>query len=150
MGHFLRGFLSGLLAGFVANMVGFVSYNILNLTQLRFLDFAAVFILGRRSANLGELLLALGAQLFFSSLVGVLFSWVVSRSSRDNLTLKAIAYSLTVWFSTYALSVLFKVSPLQGVDLSTAVSNLVTALIYGLVLYFAYEYLGKRYPYEKA
>lgn len=132
--RFTRGLAAGTAGGIVNNLAGLVSFNLINITGLRFMDYAAVMLYGRKSENIPELLFAAVGQIAFSALLGVIFVYLLPVISSTYLYLKSWFYSITVWFAVYALTVLFRVPEVAEITLNTAVSNFIVASLYGLVL----------------
>lgn len=143
--RFSRGLVAGAIGGVVNNIAGFVSFNILNFTDLRFSDYAAVMLFGRKSANIPELLFAALGQIAFSAFLGVIFVYLLRLITSRHLYLKAWFYSITVWFAVYALTVLFRVPALARIELNTAISNFIVASVYGIVLALVLRLFERRF-----
>ncbi|EEG78639.1 hypothetical protein [Dethiobacter alkaliphilus] len=141
--RFTRGFIAGAVGGGFTNIFGYISFNVFNFTDLRFLDYAAVAMFGRKSENLLELLFALSGQIAFSALLGVIFAFLLPYISSVHVYFKGWFYSVTVWFAIYAVTVLFQVPAVSEVNLNTAFSNLIAASIYGIVLPYVMLWLEK-------
>lgn len=131
--RFTRGFIAGAGAGILTSVLNSLLYY-LNFAKLRFLDFAAVMIFGHRPNNMGESLFAFIGQIGFYGLLGIVFLFIIPRISSSNLLLKSSIFGVTVWFSVYAVVVLYKIPELEVVSLSTALSNFIVASIWGVLL----------------
>lgn len=141
--RFTRGFIAGLAAGIVMNIFSFLSFA-LNWVEVRFLDWAGMFIFGRQPEGVVEVTLSLTGQLFFTALLGVIFAYLVSITSSKNYIFKGLTFGLAVWFSTYAIAILFRVPTLTRFGVDTVTSNIVGALLYGLVLALMQKWLEER------
>ncbi|MEW6660777.1 MAG: hypothetical protein ACOY9Y_07750 [Bacillota bacterium] len=141
--RFTRGFLAGLAAGIVMNIFSFISFA-LNWVEIRFLDWAGVLIFGRQPVGALEIAVSLAGQLFFTSLLGVFFAYLISMTTSRGYILKGLVYGLAVWFASYAISILFRVPTLVRFRLDTVTSNIVGALLFGLVLAVALKWLDEQ------
>ncbi len=135
--RFTVGFIAGVVSGIVSNIMDYISYG-LGITKLLYIDWASVFILGHRFENTGEALLGQWGDLLFSGLVGVVFAYLVAGVSSKYLYFKAIAFAYMVWFSTSATVFLFDMSALTSIGADTALSNVITTGIFGLVLAYVH------------
>jgi Na+-transporting NADH:ubiquinone oxidoreductase subunit NqrB len=61
-----------------------------------------------------------------------------------NYLFKGCIYGLAIFFGSYAITLLYKVSPLIPVRVDTVLSNIVTSLIYGVVLAQSLHWLEKK------
>lgn len=142
--RFTVGLLSGIGAGIVASLANLFITQILHFGNLRFIDFSAVFIYGRKPHTLGEDLFAWVGYVAFTSFLGVLFAYLIPHISSQNFMLKSIFFGIAVWFFSYALTFLFQSPFLQNISLPSAISNLIAASIFGLVMGWLYLRLWKR------
>lgn len=141
--RFTRGFLAGLASGIVMNIFSFISFT-LNWVEVRFLDWAGVFIFGRQPGGAVEIAVSLAGQLFFTALLGVLFAYLIPLTTSKSYIFKGLVYGLAVWFANYAIVILFKVPTLTRFGLGTVTSNITGALIYGLALAWSLKWLDGR------
>jgi hypothetical protein len=128
------GVISGFVGGLAATVVNLVLILLLNYGELRFSDFAGVFIFGHPPQGFGENLLAFFAFLGFSATMGLIFTRGISLPPKPYLLLKAIHFGMGIWFFSYALSLLFKVPELERISLASALTNLFASMAYGLGL----------------
>lgn len=139
-----RGFAAGLLGGIAMNITNLTSFYILNWTDVRFLDWAAVLLYGHRPANFLETAFALGGQLFFAGLVGIIFAHLLPKVTSGHYLLKGWIYGLFIWFSTFSLAIMFRLPTLATIGFDTASSTLIGASVYGLVLAEAMRRLDQK------
>ena len=140
---FTNGFIAGLLGGIVMSILDLVLF-FLGVVEILYLDWASVLIFGYRFATLLEAAIGQLGQLFFSAAVGVLFAYLLSLTSSRYYLFKGWVYGLVVWFGSYSIIQLFKVTPLTPVNPDTVISNIVTASVYGLVLAESLRRLSNR------
>lgn len=142
--RFTRGFLAGLMAAVPAQLWNVTAVYLLKVAKIRWSDFALVFILGRKKANIfDEIVGSLGA-LFFASLMGSLFAYVFLKTTRKNYLFKGWVYGVSIWFIVFALTFVFKVPELSSIDLPTAIANFVGASIWGLLLGYTLKWLDRK------
>jgi len=142
--RFTRGFIAGFVAGSAMSVFSWLSYHVLDWTELRYLDWAAVVLYGRKPITLDEVLFAQLGHLFFAGLVGVGFAFLIPRVTSMNFLLKSLVYSTFIWFMLYSVAIAYKMPFLSRISLESASSNLVGAIIYGLVLGPLLKYLDDR------
>jgi thiamine transporter ThiT len=131
--RFTNGFIAGLLGGVIIGILDLVLYS-LGVVQIPYLDWASVLIFGYRFTTLLEAAISQLGQLLFSAVAGVLFAYLLSLTSSRYYLFKGWVYGLVVWFGTYSITLLFKVTPLIPIKPDTVISHIVTASVYGLVL----------------
>ncbi|HHT05193.1 MAG TPA: hypothetical protein GXZ97_02865 [Hydrogenispora sp.] len=142
--HYLLGLVSGACGGLASTVVNLAFILLFKVGNLRFIDFAGVFILGHPPENLGENLLSFFAFLGFSATLGVLFTYLSAIPPRPYLLVKAIHFGLGIWFFSYALTLLFKVPEFTRISLASALTNLLASAAYGLVLGLVLRYLLRK------
>lgn len=142
--RFTRGFLAGLFGGVISLSWGLFSKFVLDFTDILFGEFAAILIYGRPALSLGDHLFAQVALFGFYGLCGIVFVLSIPYLSSKNLYLKGCLWGGLIWFSSHAVTILFKVPELTILDLSTSVSHFIGALIWGFFMVLALDYLTKR------
>jgi len=142
--HYLPGLIAGTCGGVAATIVNLMLILLFKVGNLRFIDFAGVFIFAHPPASPGENLLAFLGYLGFSASLGVLFTYLVGFPPKPYLLLKAIHFGLGVWFCSYALTLLFKVPELAKISLGSAITNFLAAAVYGLVVGLVLRFLAEK------
>lgn len=141
--RFTRGFTAGVLAGIITSVWNLLSYHLLHMSNLRFLDFAAVFIFGNTAMTIWEMLLSLVGTIIFFGFLGSVFIYLITLITSENLIFKSFLFGIAVWFVSYAISILFKLPELEKVTFLTALSNFFGSSIYGICLGFSLKILDK-------
>ena len=131
MDRFKRGFIAGILAGIIVFIIGLILYY-LNLTDLLWMNFAAVMIFGRKPLLLGERVFAEIAVLFFGGLMGIVYAYLIERINSEDHLLKGFVFSETIWFSSFAITLLFDVPEFRIIIFKSSLVNFVLAAIWGL------------------
>jgi len=138
--RFTRGFMAGVIAGLISAVWNLGSYYF-NMSTLRFLDFAAILTYGRRTRNAWEAIFSWAATVFFYGLLGIIFVYLITLVTSENLFFKGSIYGITSWFTIYAITYLFKVPELSQISFLTTLSNFIGSVIYGVVLGYAVKIL---------
>ncbi len=141
--RFTRGFLAGLIAGIAMNFFSAISYY-LNWVEIRFIDWAGVLIFGQLPQGVFEITSSVLGQLLFTGVLGSIYAFLIIIISSKNNIFKGILYSLFIWFTSYALGILFRVPDLTHFDLGTITSNFTGALIFGYVLALSLKWLDEK------
>lgn len=138
-----KGFLAGILASIVINILNLFAY-VLHLTTMLFLNWAGIFLFGRLTNNWGEMILGQFGQIIFSGFVGIGFAYFVSYRSRANYLFKGWLFSIAIWGFVYATSVAFRIPYLSHLPSKTVLSNLILTSVFGLLLAEALRWLNVR------
>ena len=130
--RFINGLLTGLIAGIVINILNFTAYY-LRWSDLRYLDWAGILVFGTKPVLLHEELFALVVQLAFSAFVGVFFAYFYFKFTSRYYLLKGSFFGVILWFFMYASGIALKLPHLTIISFSTAASNFLNAVVFGLV-----------------
>lgn len=139
----VKGFLAGLVAGLAMNAFSLTSYS-LGITELRYLDWAALIIYGQYAQNLIEMIFALFAHIIFVGTLGIIFAYLITRIGSLNLLFKGLVYGAITWFLLYGVSSVFNLKGVIPLRIDTVASDLVGASIYGLVLAYTLGWLEEK------
>ncbi|TCL68507.1 hypothetical protein EDC14_101347 [Hydrogenispora ethanolica] len=131
---YLHGLLAGLAGGVAAIAVNLLVILILKAHILRYIDFAGVLSFGRMPRGFWETCFALIVYTGFAGTLGVIFSYLLPHLGTACLSLKGMHYGSFVWFSSYAITTLYKTPHLVTISLESAASNFCAAIVYGLVM----------------
>jgi hypothetical protein len=138
---FMRGMIAGVLAGVVCNAFSYFSFHVLRFAALRYVDFASVVIYGRKLQQPLALVMAQLFQLGFSGFLGVLYAYLLPLMSTQYYRSKGIFYGVAVWGISYGVAHLYKLPELTITPVNTAISNNISAFIFGWVLAETYRWL---------
>ncbi|PKM82521.1 MAG: hypothetical protein CVU89_03170 [Firmicutes bacterium HGW-Firmicutes-14] len=148
MDRLTRGFFAGIIAGIIQDTIDYISHSF-GLTKLKYLDWVGIMIYGSKPNTLMETILALGGEIFFSGIIGIVFAYLLLKINSDNLLLKAWLYGVAIWFGTYGVMTLFKVRGLIAIDVTTALVDVFTSSIFGLVLGYTLRWLDQKSQVKK-
>lgn len=141
--RFTRGCMVGLAGGIATTLIGYL-FSLLKFGTLRFADFAAIFIYGREAKGLFEVLFAILIHWGFSAAAGIIFVYLLKAIKTMNLLLKGWVYGVSIWFTAYITTELFKIPEFATISFQNAVANFLTASLYGIVMAEAYLYLDQK------
>jgi hypothetical protein len=150
MDKFYRGFTAGVLAAIPLNAWSFFSFYVLQLTDMRMLDWAGVAIYGSLPQTLVQVVTALALQLLWSGFRGIIFSYLIPHVTSQGYMGKAVIFSLIVSFLESAVSVLYKVPNLAETTTGTAFSALLGSLLWGVLLGYFCRLLDETKTPKKA
>ncbi len=142
--RFVRGFIAGITAWLPTFVVNY-AMEVFGVSRLMFKDFLAVMIFGRLVGNYAELFFAYIALIGFLAVLGVIFAYLILGIGEKYLYFKGINYSLTLWFSFYAITHLYRMHELTTIDLGTAIGNFLGASVWGLCLVIVWQWLTRKF-----
>ena len=142
--RFTRGMVAGFLA-WIPTLVINSAARFLNISTLMYLDFAAVMVYGHRPTNTFETYFALAVTLMFMSVLGGVFAYLLKWIGPQSYIMKGWVFGAGVWFSVYAITLLYKAPQLTTVPFKTAIANFAGASIYGIVLAYILIYLNGKF-----
>lgn len=143
--RFMRGAVAGLIGGIALTAVSLFFIAVLGFGSLRFFDIAGLIIYGRRPVSLPEILFAEFGHLVVSSGAGVLYAFLVKAVSSRYYIIKGVAVGIATWFSVYSITTLFRVPHLTRISLNSSLSNLISSVVFGVVMAATLGWLDKRY-----
>jgi hypothetical protein len=142
--RFMRGFVAGVAGGLAMQLWSFISYHLLGITMLRFLDWAAILIFGDHVANTAEAVTAFFIHLVFTGMLGIVFAFLIPQVTSRAYLLKGVIYALIVGFFIYVIPVLLQMPLLRETALGTSLSNQIGGVIWGLVTAYTLARLSRR------
>ena len=123
----------------------FFSFHLLQLTELRFVDWAAILVYGKHLSLVSEGVLAFLIQIIFSGFLGIIFAYLLRHITSHLYLLKGVIFALIIGFFIYATPVLFQTPLLKEANLGTVLSNQIGGLLWGLTCAYT---LMRLKPYE--
>ncbi|TGE34461.1 hypothetical protein [Desulfosporosinus sp. Sb-LF] len=132
--RFYYGFFAGVIAGIPMVIFNLVSYYLLNLARIRYLNWAAVLIYGNFPLNAFDSILAQIVHFGFLGFAGIVFAHFIPLVTSRHYLFKGWVYSMGIFFLTYSVTLIYKVPGLQIIQPYTVLSNLISTSIFGLAL----------------
>ncbi len=146
--RFTRGFLAGAISGVPTFILTVIAYQ-LKWTSIRWAHFASILIYGHKDRNLLEDIFATLITLFFTGLMGALFAYIIPQIKSSNYPFKGWVYGVTIWFVSYAVTLLFKVPEVATILLKSAFFNFLEASLWGLTLGYTLKWFDDRLKLER-
>ncbi|PKM88899.1 MAG: hypothetical protein CVU87_06470 [Firmicutes bacterium HGW-Firmicutes-12] len=131
--RFFRGAIAGIIAGIPMNIWSYFAYYI-NITEIRFADWAAILVYGHKPTTIIQLLFAQFVQFIWIGFLGFVFAYLVPIITSRGVLIKGACYGLFVGFAVFSIATMLKVQYLTKTPLDNAISNYIGALIWGIVM----------------
>jgi hypothetical protein len=143
--RFLIGFIAGVSGGIAAAIISIPLYMI-KLTNLRLLDYAVIFILGKEPRRTLEVILGLLLHWGFSGALGVIFAYLVNHHivTKRHLWIKGGLFGLGSWFVINVLATVYKLKRLAVIPVETAIILAIDSLFVGITMALVFEWLMNR------
>lgn len=143
--RFTNGLIAGILAGILYITWSLTSRFILHLTNRSVSGFGALLSFNKPPESLLDYVWGSFVALGISAGLGVLFAYLILLVESENLYLKAIVYSMGVWFLINDVIVPRISNTTEApFTLGTVFSASIGSVLFGVVLAFAYNYLVNR------
>ena len=139
----VAGFLAGVAGGIVMNTYVQIAW-FLNVTQVRYLDWAAVLLYGHRPHGVGDAIFAQIVQIVFTGILGILFAYLIPLITSRYYLFRGFIFGLSVWFLIYSFTLLYDLQGIVPLELLTAAVDFFGAGIYGLVVAAFLHLIDKR------
>ncbi|ATW27241.1 hypothetical protein [Candidatus Formimonas warabiya] len=139
-----RGLVAGAVAGIAMNIWNLTDYYLFHITEIRFLDWAAVLLTWSRPPAAFQGVISLFVQLIWDAFLGAIFAHLLVLITSRELMIKSTLYSMILWFffkivvNFYRVPVLSGKQPFPGL-----LSNLAAIILWGIVLGLVLEKLNK-------
>ncbi|WP_238492460.1 hypothetical protein [Desulfotruncus alcoholivorax] len=115
------------------NVWDMISNRFLHFGSFRYLDWAAMMIYGELPENMAETIVSLITQILWSGFLGIILSFLFLTITSRGYLIKGAFYGFIVSFILFSIPVLFQVPHLYQTGPNTQLSNVIGAIIYGLV-----------------
>lgn len=134
MDRVMKGVIAGVLGGIVMNIWSFISVYILKFSNLLYLDWLSVMLYGHKPENSLEFFFSLFMQIVWSTLLAVIFAYLILLVTSKNHLIKGVSYGIIMFLFHHAVAIMFKIPHLQNISSTTTVSESIGAAMWGLVL----------------
>lgn len=132
---YVRGFIAGVCGGIPSFLVN-GGARLLKLNTVMWIDIMGLMIFGNFPTTMGQYIFNLVIQLTFLGILGGIFVLMLPKTSHEHIYFKGISYSTMMWFILFSLPHLLQLPKLKEINLSTAISNLVAAIAWGIGFIF--------------
>ena len=137
MDRTLMGLVAGLIAGAAMNAWNLFDFYLLNLTQVRLVDWASCLTVWMRPTSTADIGLFLFIHLVWTGFLGVVFAHLVRLITSRHMLIKSTLYSLVLWFTFKVIINLYQVPFISGrpnPELLGGLSMIFSAVLWGIVL----------------
>ncbi|WP_408956262.1 hypothetical protein [Natroniella sp. ANB-PHB2] len=141
--RFTRGFIAGIIAGIAPFIINFGA-QMLNLSTLVWSDFMGLFLLGNKPEGVLPMVFAVISQFILVGLMGVLFAFLITLFSSENYLLKSWLFGITIWFSAYFLTFLFRLPGIKEIPIKTAITHAIGSSLWGITIGLILNWLDDR------
>ena len=144
MDRTIRGLLAGVNAGIVKDSWNLIDYYFLHITEIRFLDWAAILATWSRPRNSLSTVFFLMLQILWDGFLGIIFAHLLISITTRYLILKSILFSLMLWFVFKIIVNLYRVPLLSGIQPQPeAISNVMAVILWGVIMGLVLKKLDK-------
>lgn len=150
MDRFYRGLVAGVVAAIPLNAWNLLSFYVLRFTDRRMLDWSGMILYGSIPQTTFQIGLALVMQILWSGFRGVVFSHLFPHFSSQGYLGKAVFFSVFLGFLEEAIAVLYKVPNLAEMTSGTALSTILGAILWGVLLGYLVPRFARRQERQKA
>lgn len=141
--RFIKGLFAGLVAGIVHDFYDVIT-NLLKIDEHSYFDWVGIVIIGKEPKTLIEYILTISAKTFLSAILGILFAYLIPKLTSKNLVIKGSIFGATIWFIFFTAVFVFKIEKLMDTNATSALSDAVNSIVYGIILALGYNYLDKK------
>lgn len=149
MDRTFRGLLAGTTGAVVMNSLNLIFYYLLDLTEIRFLDWAGIAMLGSRPTTKPAIIYALIIQILWTGSLGVLFCYLIPKITSQGYLIKGWLYAFLITFIFRWIIVLYNVPLLANVSFQTSLINTLSASTWGLILAAGLQKFDANQPSKK-
>lgn len=141
--RFTAGAISGAFGAIAQNVYG-SSAKAIGITNISFADFSKAILFNQTLAGISGFIVGILSHLAFGSMLGVLFAYLISKSSSKYYYFKSLGFGIGIWFWSLAIGTMYKINVFDKVSPLPAISIFVGALIYGFITGYTLKIIEKR------
>lgn len=136
----VSGAIAGGIGGIGQNIYAYAA-NLIGYNGPGYVDYGKILIwINNYDGTLANLIGFIG-HITWDILLGILFAYIISRTSSRYLITKGILYGAIIWFLIQANSTLFKLPTVTGFEPITMGFFLIGSLFFGLILSYSLSVL---------
>lgn len=139
----VAGGLAGVIAGIIQFGYGMAALH-LGITDRIFGQFSDIIFGGQLYRGPLGLLLSILTHLAVTLSLGVLFAYIIAKTSSRYYLVKSIGYGFLLWFFLSGFGTIFRLPLFSGIPIQPALVILVGAILYGLVLGYTLKIIDKK------
>jgi hypothetical protein len=139
----ITGAFAGIIGAVLQDIYGYLS-KVIGLTDRGYIDFARAVTFYTIKEGPLETIMALIAHIIWDLLLGILFAYIIDRTSKSYYYLKAFIYGLALWFIIQVLGTLFRLPLFFNIPALAALLTLIGAVIYSFGIAYTFSFLERR------
>ena len=139
----IPGAISGLIGGVVMVILDF-PFKVLTHSNQGFIDLAQIFIMFQTTKGFISFFVGLIAHLVMTMNFGIIYMYIILKSSERLYLLKGIGLGLTTWFLLIVPTTLFKVPGFTIIPSITAFYHMIVSALFGIITIYAIKLLTKK------
>lgn len=138
------GIIAGVTAGILKDIPDAIFHYGLKISNITFWDYSGIIVLGHHPSGVAEHICAIFFEIVFSIIVGLVFVSIVSRLIFKHYLLWGAFFGAAIWFAIRAAVVGLGIKLLIDGDIITTAINSLDSVLYGIILSFIIQWLGKK------
>jgi hypothetical protein len=138
------GAISGAVGAVASVPLGLFEKYILKIVKVSFLDYASVLTVGQGVTDFWHFLVALIGHIVFGSILGIVFAFLINKTTNKDLLFKGAGYGSAIWLFTDGMGSLYKLPLFTAVEPDDCFFILVDAVIYGIVMAYVLQKLTNK------
>ncbi|PKM81954.1 MAG: hypothetical protein CVU89_06340 [Firmicutes bacterium HGW-Firmicutes-14] len=137
------GALAGIIGAVVQDIYGHTAKTF-GITDRIFLDFAKIVLFHKPYGGIFGFIAGILSHLTFGMITGVLFVYLIKRTSSRYLYYKGMGMGMTIWFFSLGVATLYNLPLFKDIPPVPALITFVGALIWGLATAFSLKLIEKK------
>ncbi|MCK8826785.1 hypothetical protein MWH25_03370 [Natroniella acetigena] len=129
-----KGLFAGTISAIIMNSINLTFFYVFNLTEIRFIDWTGLVMLGRIPDNTFEIVYILIIQIFWTGSLGIFFCLLIPHLSSQGNIVKGGLYAFLLTFIFRSVVILYDIAPLNNISTTTSLINVTSAFLWGLIL----------------
>jgi uncharacterized membrane protein YagU involved in acid resistance len=139
----VAGGLAGMIAGFIQYAYGLITEAI-GITDRAFGQFSEIVLSSRIYTGVLGFVIGLLAHLAVTIMFGVLFAYLIEKSSSRYYLLKGAGYGLVLWFLLSGFGTVARLPLFEDIPPLAALDILIGSLLYGVTLGYVLKIIDKK------
>lgn len=140
-----KGLISGMAAGFIMDIWGFLVKDILRIATRNYIDWTSVVIYGFLPRNWYEFSFAFGTHILWTGLLGITLAYLPPRLSSQGFWIKGALFGFFVGFFTYGVAILLRMPFFTKIPFPTAATNATGGIFWGIMTAHILKWLDAKY-----
>ena len=145
----LRGLTAGIIAAVPKYVWNLIDYYLLHLTNLRFIDWSGMLIMGHIPDSTLDFMLASFYLFLWDGLLGIVFAHLLGKTTSRGYIIKGIMFSFAVAFIFRCLVLFYRFPSLDAQTSLGMISNMFAGFLWGGLTGLIFKWFDKANSFEK-